>query len=55
LARIIDFVPDPVTEEICSGCREPITLTIKEDENGKYPACDFCGDVIENPWDGWNQ
>ena len=54
MARIIEHIPDPMTEEICSHCKEPITLTTKYDCDGEpYPACGYCGDVIENPWWGW--
>ncbi len=54
MARIVDHIPEPMVEEICNRCREPITLITKVDCDGSlYPACGSCGDCIENPWPHW--
>lgn len=54
MARIIEHIPEPMVEEICSWCKESITLTTKYDaDETPYPACGNCGDVIENPWNGF--
>ena len=54
MARIIERIPEPSIQEVCSSCHESITLVTKVDCDGSlYPACSYCGDVIENPWKGW--
>lgn len=54
MARIIEHWPDPSVIEICSGCKEEITLITKYDCDGSpYAACGYCGDCIDNPWRGW--
>lgn len=48
MARIIEYIPQPESYEICSYCRERIKIVTKVDFDEEYKACGYCGEYLEN-------